>query len=303
MSVLVVGSVAYDSLTTPHGKHDHVLGGSATYFSLSASNFTMVRVVAVVGKDFDDDSREVLNVHNIDTQGLKTLDGETFRWVGEYQGDMNEAITHDTKLNVLGTFQPEVPEEFKDSPFIFLANIDPDLQMEVLRQVKQPKFVACDTMNFWIESKRDSLEKLLGQVDMVVVNDGEARLLTGKTSLVGAAQDIRKLGPKYVIIKRGEYGALLYSDAGFFWAPAYPLEVVKDPTGAGDTFAGGVMGYIAAQGDPSEKVVRRACYYGSVMASFTVEEFSVGGIRGLSKEQIDTRFDSFLNLVQIDPEG
>lgn len=300
MSVLVVGSVAYDSVETPHGKHDHLLGGSATYFSLSASNFAPVRLVAVVGEDFKAESREVLSNGRIDLEGLKTISGKTFHWSGAYEGDMNEAITRDTQLNVLADFKPELPESYKKTENVFLANIDPELQLEVLEQVENPRFKALDTMNFWIESKKDALVEVVKRVDLMVINDGEARLLTGEVSLVAAAKAIHRQGPTYVIIKRGEYGALMYSEKGFFWAPAYPLETVQDPTGAGDTFAGGVMGYLSSQPEITDNAVRRACYYGSVMAAFTVEDFSVQGLLKAKRELIDRRYQSFLDLVRLE---
>jgi sugar/nucleoside kinase (ribokinase family) len=300
MGLIVVGTVAYDSITTPFGKHERVLGGSATYFSLSASRFTMVRLCAAVGEDFDEKERATLQVQNIDTSGLQVIPGgKTFFWVGEYEGDMNAAITKETHLNVLATFKPKVPAAHRDTPFVFLANIDPELQQEVVEQMTGPKLVACDTMNFWISSKPKELEKTLTLVDMIVINDGEAQMLTGKDNLVKAARELHKIGPKYIFIKRGEYGSLLSTPEGFFWAPAYPLERVQDPTGAGDTFAGGVMGYLASTGEVSEASLRMASYYGSVMASFTVEEFSVTGLTSLSREQIDERVLEFRKLTSL----
>lgn len=300
MSVLVVGSVAYDTVTTPFGRQESILGGSASYFSLSASNFTMVRLVGVVGQDFKQEHIDLLKTHNIDHSGLEVTDGKTFHWVGEYQGDMNAAITHETHLNVLATFQPKVPEHFATTPYVFLANIHPSLQQEVLEQVARPKLVAMDTMNFWISSAPEELRKTMSMVDLIVINDGEAKMLTGIDNLAKAAREIHSLGPRYVVIKRGEYGALMLSREGFFWAPAYPLERVVDPTGAGDTFAGGLMGYLAGQDDVSEATLRRAMYYGSVMASFTVQEFSVNGLTGLSRASIDERYGEFAALTRLE---
>jgi len=239
MSLLVVGSVAFDSVKTPFGKADDVLGGSATYFSTAASYFTDVSVVAVVGSDFPEKHLTFLKSRKIDIEGIEQTEGKTFRWKGEYGYDLNEARTLDTQLNVFQSFKPKLPESYKNKNVVFLANIDPDLQREVLEQVEKPSLVACDTMNFWIEGKKDSLLKTLKMVDILLINDGEARELSGEPNLVKAASIIHSMGPKTLIIKQGEYGALMFKDGKIFSAPAYPLESVFDPTGAGDSFAGG----------------------------------------------------------------
>ncbi|MFW6054164.1 MAG: PfkB family carbohydrate kinase, partial [Persicimonas sp.] len=248
MSLLVVGSVAFDTVETPFGKVEEALGGSALYFSTSASYFTDVNLVAVVGEDFPDETVDFLASRGVDLDGLKHTDGETFRWKGKYGYDLNEAITLDTQLNVFGDFHPELPESYKNASHVFLANIDPELQLEVLEQVEDPEFVALDTMNFWIEGKRDALLDVLARVDMAVFNETEARQLAGEANIVKAAQSILAMGPSFIAVKRGEYGALLFTERDTFFAPAYPLESVFDPTGAGDTFAGGLLGYIAENG-------------------------------------------------------
>ncbi len=300
MSILVVGSVAFDSVETPFGKADDVLGGSATYFSTSASYFTDVKLVAVVGEDFPDEHITGLKEKGIDLAGLKKVPGKTFRWKGRYDYDLNQAHTLETHLNVFSAFNPEVPESYKDSPFVFLANIDPELQMKVLEQVKRPKLIACDTMNFWIEGKPDSLRKLLKNVDLFVINEGEAREFSGQASLVKAAKEILACGPKTLIIKRGEYGALMFNGGSMFSAPAYPLEEIFDPTGAGDTFAGGLMGYLANTGDLSEDNIRKAIIFGSVMASFNVEAFSLNRLKTLTLPEIRARYSEFKRLTHFE---
>lgn len=300
MSILVVGSVAFDSVETPFGKADEVLGGSATYFSTSASYFTDVKLVAVVGEDFPDEHIDKLKGHGVDVGGLKKVPGKTFRWKGRYEYDLNQAHTLDTQLNVFSTFNPEVPDSYRDSPFVFLANIDPELQMKVLEQVRTPKFVACDTMNFWISGKPEALKKLLKKVDLFVINEGEARELAGEASLVKAARMIMNFGPKILIIKRGEYGALMFNGKSIFSAPAYPLENIFDPTGAGDSFAGGLMGYLANTGDLSEENIRKAIIFGSVMASFNVEAFSLQRLSTLKLEEIRERYSEFKRLTDFE---
>ncbi|MBI4949345.1 MAG: sugar kinase [Deltaproteobacteria bacterium] len=300
MSILVVGSVAFDSVETPFGKADEVLGGSATYFSTSASYFTDVKLVAVVGEDFPDEHITGLKEKGIDLAGLKKVPGKTFRWKGRYDYDLNQAHTLETHLNVFSAFNPEVPESYKDSPFVFLANIDPELQMKVLEQVRKPKLIACDTMNFWIEGKPDALRKLLKGVDLFVINEGEAREFSGHSSLVKAAKAILSCGPKTLIIKRGEYGALMFNGGGMFSAPAYPLEEIFDPTGAGDTFAGGLMGYLANTGDLSEENIRKAIIFGSVMASFNVEAFSLERLKTLTLPEIKARYSEFKRLTHFE---
>lgn len=300
MSILVVGSVAFDSVETPFGKADDVLGGSATYFSTSASYFTDVKLVAVVGEDFPEEHISGLKDKGIDLAGLKKVPGKTFRWKGRYDYDLNQAHTLETHLNVFSAFNPEVPESYKDSPFVFLANIDPELQMKVLEQVKRPKLIACDTMNFWIEGKPDSLRKLLKNVDLFVINEGEAREFSGQASLVKAAKEILACGPKTLIIKRGEYGALMFNGGSMFSAPAYPLEEIFDPTGAGDSFAGGLMGYLANTGDLSEDNIRKAIIFGSVMASFNVEAFSLNRLKTLTLPEIRARYSEFKRLTHFE---
>ncbi|OGP23469.1 MAG: sugar kinase [Deltaproteobacteria bacterium GWB2_55_19] len=300
MSILVVGSVAFDSVETPFGKADEVLGGSATYFSTSASYFTDVKLVAVVGEDFPDEHIAGLKEKGIDLAGLKKVPGKTFRWKGRYDYDLNQAHTLETHLNVFSAFNPEVPESYKDSPFVFLANIDPELQMKVLEQVRKPKLIACDTMNFWIEGKPDALRKLLKNVDLFVINEGEAREFSGHASLVKAAKAILSCGPKTLIIKRGEYGALMFNGGEMFSAPAYPLEEIFDPTGAGDTFAGGLMGYLANTGDLSEENIRKAIIFGSVMASFNVEAFSLNRLKTLTLPEIKARYSEFKRLTHFE---
>jgi len=300
MSILVVGSVAFDSVETPFGKAEEVLGGSATYFSTSASFFTGVSLVAVVGEDFPDKHIETLKGKGIDVAGLRKVPGKTFRWKGYYGYDLNQAHTLETHLNVFSAFNPEVPAAYREAPFVFLANIDPELQMKVLDQVKKPKLVACDTMNFWIEGKPDALKELLRRVDLFVINEGEARELSKEASLVKAAKVIMGYGPRVLIIKRGEYGALMFTASSMFAAPAYPLEEIFDPTGAGDTFAGGLMGYLANTEDISEGNIRRAIIYGSVMASFNVEAFSLERLHTLKPAEIKERYYAFKRLTHFE---
>lgn len=301
MSILVVGSVAFDSIETPFGKVDEVLGGSATYFSTSASFFTDVSLVAVVGEDFPDKHRQMLIDRGIDLTGLKSAPGETFRWKGRYGYDLNEAHTLDTQLNVFETFKPEIPVSYKDAEYVFLANIDPELQLDVLQQVEKPKLIACDTMNFWIEGKREALLKTLEHVDVLLINEGEVRQLADEPNLRKAAQIILAMGPKSLVVKRGEYGVIMFSEHSIFAAPAYPLEEVFDPTGAGDTFAGGFIGYLASTRNYSETNIRQAVVLGSVMASFTVESFSLDRLKTLRYEEIESRFHEMKLLSDFEP--
>jgi len=296
MALLVVGSVAFDTVETPFGQAQEVLGGSATYFSTSASYFTDVNLVAVVGDDFPEKHINFLKMRNINLDGLERTGGKTFRWQGKYGYDLNEAQTLNTELNVFEHFKPKLPEHYKGADVVFLANIDPDLQREVLKQVNSPKIVAADTMNFWIESKRDSLIETLKNVNILLINDGEARQLTGEANLVKAARKIISYGPSTLLIKRGEYGVTMFNEHGIFIAPAYPLEDVFDPTGAGDTFAGGFMGYLANTMDFTDETLRRAAVMGSVMASYNVEDFSLNKIRDLDYKEIETRFREFKAL-------
>jgi sugar/nucleoside kinase (ribokinase family) len=297
MGIVVVGTVAFDTVETPFGRGENVLGGSATYFSTSASFFTDVSLVAVVGEDFPQEHVDFLQSRDIDTTGLQRIPGKTFHWTGKYGYDLNEAQTLDTQLNVLTEFKPVLPESYRDAEYLFLANIDPDLQMEVLQQVRRPKLVACDTMNFWISSKPEALRKVLQKVDIVVINEGEARQFTGEPNLVKAARQIIALGCKRLVVKRGEYGVLMFSGDTVFAAPAYPLEEVFDPTGAGDTFAGGFMGFLANSGDLSEEGIRQALVFGSVMASFNVEDFSLDRMKRLDYREIEARYRSFKSLT------
>jgi sugar/nucleoside kinase (ribokinase family) len=300
MSLLVVGSVAFDSVKTPFGEVEEVLGGSATYFSTAASYFTSVSLVAVVGNDFPEKHVLFLKSRKIDIEGLERREGKTFRWKGEYGYELNEARTLETQLNVFQSFKPKIPERYKDIKVVFLANIDPDLQRDVLKQVREPSLVACDTMNFWIESKRDSLLETLKLVDLLLINDAEARELSGEPNLVKAANVILSYGPKTLIIKRGEYGALMFSGKKIFAAPAYPLESVFDPTGAGDCFAGGFMGYLANTMNFEESNIRKAIIFGSVMASYNVEAFSLDRIKSLDYSEIESRYREFKRLTHFE---
>ncbi len=298
-SILVVGSVAFDHVKTNEGERPESLGGSATYFSYSASYFAPVRLVGVIGNDFPDKYIQLLEKRSIDTQGLIRQDGKTFRWAGSYERDLNEADTLSTDLNVFADFNPVLPESYRDSDFVFLANIDPDLQLNVLEQVTSPKYIVCDTMNLWIDIKKDSLIKLLGKVDLFIVNDAESKMLTGKSNLIAAAREILKLGPKTVIVKKGEHGALAISGDELFILPAYPLERVVDPTGAGDTFAGGTVGYLAKTGSTKFDDIRNAVVYGTVMASFNVENFSLDNLIGLNDDKINERVNALMNVIKI----
>ncbi|MBI5655343.1 MAG: sugar kinase [Geobacter sp.] len=305
MSILVVGSVAFDSVETPFGRVEDVLGGSATYFSTSASFFTDVNLVAVVGNDFSSEHVDFLRSRSIDLTGLTRVPGQTFHWKGRYGYDLNEAQTLETHLNVFADFKPVVPESYADADYLILANIDPELQLEVLNQVKSPRLVACDTMNYWISSKPDALWKVLERVDFIIINEGEARQLSGEANLVKAARKILARGAKNLIVKRGEYGVLMFTGTTVFAAPAYPLEEVFDPTGAGDTFAGGFMGYLANTGNLSEEGIRQAIIFGSVMASFTVEDFSLNRLKSLTYGEIEARYRSMKAMTYFQglPEG
>ena len=303
MSILVVGSVALDSVETPFGQRERVLGGSATYFSTSASFFTDVNLVAVVGEDFPEEHTKFLASRDIDLTGLSRVPGETFHWKGRYGYDLNEAQTLETHLNVFESFKPVIPEAYADAEYLILANIDPELQMEVLNQVKSPKVVACDTMNFWISSKPEALKKVISRVDFFIINEGEARQLSGEANLVRAARAILGMGVKNLVVKRGEYGVLMFNGNSVFAAPAYPLEEVFDPTGAGDTFAGGFMGYLANTGNLSEEGVRQAIVFGSVMASFNVEAFSLDRLKSLTYPEIEARYRSFKKMTHFEGVG
>jgi sugar/nucleoside kinase (ribokinase family) len=301
-SVLVVGSVALDSVETPFGKADEVLGGSGNYFASSASHFTPVQLVGVVGDDYPLDKLAPLAARGVDLSGVEKAEGTSFRWRGRYRHDLNSAETLETHLGVFSHFRPKIPEQFRRAPFVFLANIDPRLQLQVLEQVEKPRLVACDTMNFWIESRRPELVELLGHVDLITLNDAEARQLTEHTNLVQAARWIMDKGPKHVLIKKGEHGAFMFTRESIFFAPAYPLESVFDPTGAGDSFAGGFIGYLAATGDLSDRNMRRAVVVGSAMGSFAVEKFSNARLLEITRADIDARIQEFRQLVAFDAE-
>lgn len=300
-SLLVVGSVAFDEVETPFGKCDKMLGGSASHFSISASYFTDVRLVAVVGGDFGEEEQEVFDSHGIDISDLERITGgETFRWGGRYEYDLNVAHTLYTHLNVFADFKPKISEAAKSSRLLFLGNIQPDLQREVREQVPKAELVALDTMNLWIGATRESLQKTIECVDVMIINDAEARQLTGLPNLIKAARTILSWGPKALVVKRGEYGAALFTNETYFAIPAYPLESVFDPTGAGDTFAGGFMGYLASQAELNEAAMRRAMIFGSVMASFNVEEFGTDRVRRLTPAEINDRFRAFKQMTHFE---
>jgi len=301
MSLLVVGSVAFDEVETPFGKCEKMLGGSASHFSISASYFTDVRLVAVVGGDFGAEERSVFAAHGIDTSDLECIpEGKTFRWQGRYDYDLNVAHTLDTQLNVFADFKPKLSEAAKKSRLLFLGNIQPDLQREVREQVPGAELVALDTMNLWIGSTRESLQKTIECVDVMIINDAEARQLTAIPNLIKAARKILSWGPKALVVKRGEYGAALFTKEDYFAIPAYPLESVFDPTGAGDTFAGGFMGYLASQEKLDEAAMRRAMIFGSVMASFNVEEFGTERVKRLTQDEINGRFRAFKQMTHFE---
>lgn len=301
MSLLVVGSVAFDAVETPFGKCEKMLGGSTSHVSLSASYYTDVRIVGVVGGDFSDAERQVFDRHGVDTSDLERIpDGETFRWYGRYDYDLNVAHTLDTQLNVFADFKPKLSEESKESRLVFLGNIQPDLQREVREQVPNAELVALDTMNLWIDIARESLLRTIKGVDVVIINDAEARQLTAIPNLIKAARTILTWGPKALIIKRGEYGAALFTPDSYFAIPAYPLESVFDPTGAGDSFAGGFMGYLSSQEKLDEAAMRRAMIYGSVMASFNVEEFGTSRVDRLTQPEINERFRAFKQMTHFE---
>ncbi len=297
MSLLVVGTLAYDSVETPAGKADDVLGGAATYFSYAASFFTPVRLVGVIGEDFRAEDRALLTDHGVDFGGVVVGGKESFRWAGSYLRDLNIADTRETHLNVLEGWKPKVPESYRDSKFVFLANSPPALQASILGQVDKKAFVAMDTMNLWIDTARSDLEALMQRVDMLVCNDAEALSISGEGSLIKAGRKLLEMGPRIVLVKKGEHGAFLFNREFFYAIPAYPVETVVDPTGAGDSFAGGVMGYLASAGLVSEEHMRRAMIYGGVVASFTVQDFSLEPLKGIAREDIDRRYQEFLRFT------
>jgi sugar/nucleoside kinase (ribokinase family) len=309
MSILVVGSVAFDSIETPHGKQEKCLGGAATHFALAASFFTPVRVIAVVGEDFTSKEEAVLKQRGVDTQGIEHLPGKSFHWSGSYLRTLNEADTLNTELNVFETFEPKIPADYNDSEFLFLANIDPALQSKVRAAMPKVKMVCGDTMNFWISGQRDKLGAVLRELDVLLINDGEAKMLADDQNLVGAAEKILKMGPKTLVVKHGEFGATaFFSERSFadekrrvpFRAPALPLAEVVDPTGAGDSFAGGFFGYLAAQRELTPAAFRTAMFYGGVMGSFCVEQFGTERVQKLTREQIEQRFALFKEISHLE---
>lgn len=301
MSLLVVGSLALDTVATPFDKISDALGGSATYISLAASYFSgPVCLVGIVGDDFPQNYIKLLEEHNVDTDGLQVVKGKTFRWSGKYHYDLNVRDTLLTELNVFEKFDPLIPEKFRRSRFVCLGNIDPSLQLKVLNQMANPHFVVCDTMNYWIEGKKDELLEVLKRVNVLIINDSEARLLAHEPNLIKAARLIKEMGPEILIIKKGEHGALLFMEEIVFSTPAYPLEMIYDPTGAGDTFAGGFIGYLHKTNDLSLESVKSAVVFGSTLASFCVEKFSVNGLLGLNYLRIHDRYREFYNLTRFD---
>jgi sugar/nucleoside kinase (ribokinase family) len=310
MSILVVGSVAFDSIETPHGSVDHCLGGAATYFALAASYFTNVRVIGVVGEDFTPVHEKVFTDRNIDTQGIERAPGLSFHWTGSYVGDLNEAKTLGTDLNVFETFQPRISSAYADSEYLFLANIDPVLQARVRSEMPKVKMVCGDTMNYWIADHRENLLKVLKQLDVLLINDGEAKMLSGETNLVKAAAKVMEMGPRILVVKHGEYGATaFFCDRSFvgassislpFRAPALPLEEVVDPTGAGDSFAGGFYGYLASQPELTPAVFRSAMFYGGVMGSFAVEKFGTERLQNVTRGEIEARFQMFREISHLE---
>jgi cytidine kinase len=297
VSLLVVGSVAFDSIETPNGSVDDVLGGSATFFSYAASFFAEPRLVAPVGDDFPDEHRRLFQGRGVDTAGLVTMPGKTFRWKGRYHQDMNTRDTLEVHLNVFGEFNPVVPEHFRDSTHVFLANGSPVLQARVLDQMQRPQLVLADTMDLWIENQRADLLKLLPRIDGLLLNDSEARLLTGEDGLVRAGSAVRRLGPKFVILKKGEHGAMLFAEDGVFVVPAYPTPDVVDPTGAGDSFAGGILGYLESDGSPPPGRLRRGMAYGTVLASLTVEGFGLDRLKKTNLKEIDERLEQYRTML------
>ncbi len=298
-SVLVVGSVAFDDVKTPFGERKNSLGGSAIFFSVAASHFTRVNLVGVAGNDYPHDAIKMLRDHNIDTQGLEITAGKTFRWGGTYHEDINNRDTRYTHLNVFADFKPIIPEEYRQSPFLFLGNIQPSLQLDVLDQLENPKFTALDTMNLWIETTRTDLLKVISRVDLLLINDSELNLLTGELGLLKGLEKVHKMGPKYIVIKKGEHGAYLSYMNSLFFVPAYPVYQPTDPTGAGDSFAGGFLGYLAGCDNVNFRAMKKAIVYGSVMGAFAVEHFSVDGLVNLDRNKIDARFSALRQIVSL----
>ncbi len=297
MSILIVGSVAFDTLKTPHGNVDRILGGAATHFSLASSFFSEINIVAVVGNDFTAEERKVFEGRPIDLAGLEVAEGETFRWGGEYGVNPNDRTTLFTELNVFESFRPKIPESYRDCEYVFLGNIHPGLQLEVLDQVRKPRLVGADTMNYWIERTPDELAQLLKRVDVLLINDSEARQLTGEINLVRAAEKVRAMGPSTLVIKRGEHGVLLFGEGERFAATAFPLEKVIDPTGAGDAFGGGFMGYLASCDSTANDVLRRAIVFGNVLGSFTCEDFGTRKLEAITRDHVFDRYRDFKRLT------
>lgn len=304
MSLLAVGSVAFDDLETPSGRRDNILGGSASYFSLSASRFHPVQVVAVVGEDFGQEHYDVFEGRLIDLSGLIKAPGLSFHWKGEYGLDLNEARTLETHLNVFADFHPVLPETHREAPCLFLGNIDPVLQLDVVEQMTvRPRWIALDTMNFWINGARESLLRVLKEIDILLVNEAEARALTGERNLLQIYSRMQELGPKILVVKRGEYGVALFTPMGHFISPAFPLKEVVDPTGAGDTFAGGFLGFLASTERMDLETLKKAALVGTVMASFTVEKFGTTGLVTLTEAEVDARLAEFRRMITLEPEG
>jgi len=314
LSILVVGSVALDSIQTPFGKVEDALGGSATYFSAAARLYDQVNLVAVVGSDFPQQHIDFFRERQVNIEGLQIAEGKTFRWSGRYDYDLNIAETLDTQLNVFADFHPQLPESYRDAEYVFLANIDPVLQLEVLEQIRKPRLTVLDTMNYWINYRKEMLTKAMSAVDIVLLNEAEARQYAKTFSLIRAARKILSLGPKALVVKKGEYGAVMFANGGvpthrYFYAPAYPLEKIQDPTGAGDSFAGGFIGYLAQQGHPThsgetdsaEHAIQRAIVHGSVVASYTVEGFGVGRLKELTTGDITARYREFKDFTNFEP--
>lgn len=298
--ILTVGSIAFDTVETPTGKVEKALGGSANYFAISASNFAPVQVVGVVGEDFPKDHLNYLRSRNIDIEGVQVMQGKTFHWQGEYKNAMNEAITHLTDLNVFEHFDPKLPASYLDAEYIFLGNIAPELQLHVLEQVKRPKLIALDSMNFWITGARSKLLQVLKKIDLLIINDGEARLLGDDHNLVRAIEKISEMGPKAIVVKRGEYGSMVCMGGEYFAAPALPLKKIVDPTGAGDTFAGGLMGYLAKVDAGLDKAsVKKGVLHGTVMASYTVEDFSFNRLKSVNVDDINNRYRQLMQLISV----
>ncbi len=296
--LLIVGSVALDSVETPAGRVENALGGAATYGSVAASLFGPVQLVGVVGADFPREHLDFLQSRGIDLAGLQIIEGgHTFRWKGDYNEDLNQAVTHETQLGVFEHFDPQLPDNYRDAQFVFLANINPGLQLATLEQIKNPKLVVCDTMNLWINIARDQVFEIFRRVDIAVLNDGEAKMLTESSSTIEAGRELLKLGPRAVIIKKGEHGALMFSEEGIFSAPSYPIEVVIDPTGAGDSFAGSFAAFLASSGDLSYENLKRAVVYGGAVASVTVQDFSLQSLRELGREEVEARYQTVQKMA------